>query len=137
VSRRSDSRAGFVIRWHRFAAPVTALSRSPSRWALLSPSTPRRPDRRARIDIEQYTIEADISPNTQSMTAKATVRFTAIDDNVTSAAFELNNALNVSRVVDASGKQIPASRNQQDFTIRLSFDQPLPKGQPQNHHVPL
>jgi hypothetical protein len=33
--------------------------------------------------------------------------------------------------VDASGKQIPASRNQQDFTIRLSFDQPLPKGQPQ------
>ena len=30
----------------------------------------------------------------------------------------------------SSGKQIPASRNQQDFTVRLSFDQPLPKGQP-------
>src|SRR4029077_1733938 len=43
---------------------------------------------------------------------------------------ELNNALNVSRVVDAQGKQITASRNQQDFTVRLSFDQPLPKGQP-------
>src|SRR5947208_11510495 len=78
-------------------------------------------DRRAaRIDIEGYTIEADISPNTSSMSAKATVRFTAIDDNVTSAAFELNNALNVSRVVDSGGKQIPASRNQQDFMIRLS-----------------
>src|SRR5215813_8490799 len=88
-------------------------------------------DRRARIDIDQYTIEADISPNTQSINAKATVRFTAIDDNVTSASFELNNALNVSRVTDASGKQVPASRNQQDSTIRLSFDQPLPKGQPQ------
>jgi aminopeptidase N len=37
----------------------------------------------------------------------------------------------VSKVTDAAGKQIPASRNQQDFTIRLSFEQPLPKGQPQ------
>ena len=53
-----------------------------------------------------------------------------MDDNVTSAVFELNNALNVSSVVDDAGKQIPASRNQQDFTVRLSFDQPLPKGQP-------
>ena len=49
---------------------------------------------------------------------------------ITSASFELNNALNVSQVVDDQGKQIPASRNQQDFTVRLSFDQPLPKGQP-------
>src|SRR5437763_16427798 len=67
--------------------------------ALVAFSQPQQ-DRRARIDIDQYTIEADISPNTQSITAKATVRFTAVDDNVTSAAFELNNALNVSKVVD-------------------------------------
>ena len=33
-------------------------------------------------------------------------------------------------MVDDQGKQIQASRNQQDFTVRLSFDQPLPKGQP-------
>ena len=33
-------------------------------------------------------------------------------------------------MVDDKGKQIPASRNQQDFTVRLSFEQPLPKGQP-------
>ena len=85
---------------------------------------------RSRIDVDLYTIEADVSPNTQTLTAKATVRFTPIDDNVTSASFELNNALNVSRVVDAQGKQIPASRNQQDFTVRLSFDQPLRKGEP-------
>ncbi|HTS61606.1 MAG TPA: M1 family aminopeptidase [Candidatus Acidoferrales bacterium] len=87
-------------------------------------------DRRSRIDVEQVTVEADVSPNTQSLSAKATVRFTPVDDNITSASFELNNALNVSRVVDQSGKQVPASRNQQDFTVRLSFDQPLPKGQP-------
>jgi hypothetical protein len=87
-------------------------------------------DRRSRIDVEQYIIEADISPNTQSLSAKATVRFIPLDDNINSAAFELNNSLQVSRVLDASGKQIPASRNTQDFTVRLSFDQPLTKGQP-------
>jgi hypothetical protein len=87
-------------------------------------------DRRSRIDVEQYTIDAEVSPNTQTLSAKASVRFVPLDDNITSTAFELNNALNVSRVVDDKGKQIPASRNQQDFTVRLSFDQPLTKGQP-------
>jgi len=81
--------------------------------------------------IKQYTVEAEISPASQSINAKVAIRFTPVDDNVTSAAFELNNALNVSKVLDAAGKQIPASRNQQDFTVRLSFDQPLPKGQAQ------
>ena len=29
---------------------------------------------------EQYTIDAEISPNTQSLTAKATVRFIPLDE---------------------------------------------------------
>jgi hypothetical protein len=91
---------------------------------------PAQERRSPRIDVEQVTVDADISPNTQSMTAKAAIRFTPLDDNVSSAAFELNNALNVSRVVDEKGSQIPASRNQQDSTVRLSFDPALPKGQP-------
>ncbi len=95
---------------------------------LLAPAQERRSS--SRIDIEQYTIEAEVTPNTSTIAAKASVRFTPIDDNVTSASFELNNALNVSRVVDDQGKQIAASRNQQDFTVRLNFDQPLPKGKP-------
>jgi tetratricopeptide (TPR) repeat protein len=87
-------------------------------------------ERRSRIDVEQYTIDAEITPDKQFIAAKAVVRFTPLDDNVASAAFELNNALNISRVLDAQDKQIPASRNQQDSTVRLSFEQPLPKGQP-------
>jgi Tfp pilus assembly protein PilF len=86
-------------------------------------------DRRSRIDVELYTIDAEVSPASQSLSAKASVRFVPLDDNITAASFELNNALNVSRVVDDKGKQIPASRNQQDFTVRLSFEQPLVKGQ--------
>ena len=111
----------------RAAAPLTAglilLAAVVS-----APAQERRPA--SRIDVEQYTIDAEISPNTQSLDAKAAVRFVPLDDNVTSAVFELNNALNVSKVVDGAGKQIQASRNQQDFSVRLSFDQPLPKGQP-------
>jgi hypothetical protein len=96
---------------------------------LLATAAPAQ-ERRSRIDVEQYTIDAELSPSTQSIAVKAVVRFTPLDDNVTSAAFDLNNALNVSRVLDAQDKQIPASRNQQDSTVRLSFEQPLPKGQP-------
>src|SRR5215831_12808970 len=98
----------------------------------LAASAAMAQDRRSRIDVEQYTIDAEISPATQSLTAKASVRIMPLDDNTTSAAFELNNALNVSRVVDDTGKQIQASRNQQDFTVRLNFDKPLAKGQPVN-----
>jgi hypothetical protein len=87
-------------------------------------------ERRNRIDVDAYAIDVEVSPNAQTLTAKATVRFVPLDDNTTSASFELNNALNVSRVVDDKGKQIPASRNQQDFTVRLNFESPLPKGQP-------
>jgi len=85
---------------------------------------------RNRIRVVAYAIDAEVMPDTQSLNAKATVQFIPVDDNTISPSFELNNALNVSRVMDGSGKQIAASRNQQDFTVRLNFEQPLPKGQP-------
>jgi Peptidase family M1 domain len=88
-------------------------------------------ERRApRIDVDAYAIDVDVSPSTQTINARVTMRFVPLDDGLTSASFELNNALNVSRVVDDKGKQISSSRNQQDFTVRLNFDSPLPKGQP-------
>ena len=87
-------------------------------------------EHRNRIDVQDYTIKADISPNAQTISAQATVRFIPIDDKITGAVFELNNALNVSKVVDAQGKAIQAERSPADFTVRLSFDTPLPKGQP-------
>ncbi len=96
--------------------------------ASLSFAQERRPAGRIRVDA--YAIDAEISPDTANLTAKATLRLTALDDNVTTAGFELNNALNVSRVTDATGKQIPAARHQQNFTVELNFDQPLPKGPP-------
>ena len=69
-------------------------------------------------------------PPPNAISAKADVRFTPLDDDITSAAFELNNALNVSRVVDDKGEQIPASRNQAGFHRAADLRPPLPKGQP-------
>jgi hypothetical protein len=87
-------------------------------------------ERRARIRVENYTIDAEIQPATQALIATAEVRFVPLDNNTSSAAFELNNALTVSRVVDGKGAAINDTRNQQDSTVRLAFDQPLAKGQP-------
>src|SRR5438105_2428214 len=87
-------------------------------------------ERKTRIDVENYGIDVDINQRTQSLSAKAAVRFVPLDDNTTSVPFELNNALNVSKVVDQQGQQLQASRSQQDFTINLNFSQPLVKGKP-------
>jgi hypothetical protein len=83
-----------------------------------------------RIDVDNYSIDAEINPRTQTLTANVKVRFIPLDSDVSSASFELNNAFNVSRVVDDSGRQIPASRSNQDFSVRLSFPAPLAKGKP-------
>ncbi len=85
---------------------------------------------KSRLHVDQYVIDAEINPRTQVVSAIVQVRVTPIDDNITTASFQLNNALNVSRVVDETGRQIPASRSTEDFTIQLSFPTPLQKGKP-------
>jgi tetratricopeptide (TPR) repeat protein len=91
----------------------------------LSAQQPRQP----RIDVDQYTIEAEVNPRTQTLSAKVHVQFVPQDETST-AAFELNNALNVSKVEDGKGQQVAASRSHQNFTVNLNFAQPLPKAQP-------
>jgi Tfp pilus assembly protein PilF len=86
--------------------------------------------KRGRIDVENYSVDAEINPRTQALTANVKVRFVPLDADVSSASFELNNALNVSRVVDETGGQLPASRSSQDYTVRVSFPAPLAKAKP-------
>jgi aminopeptidase N len=82
----------------------------------------------ARIHVDSYNIDAEVNPRTQSLSANVKVQLTAEDDAVPAATFQLNNALNVSRVVDETGAQLPASRSAQDFTVHVSFPTPLAKG---------
>jgi hypothetical protein len=93
-------------------------------------NAPAQERRTNRIDVEQYTLDAEIAPANSTLAVKAAIRFSPVDDNIGSATFELNNALQIARVVDEQGRQIPTSRNQTDSTIRLTFDQGLPKGKP-------
>lgn len=81
------------------------------------------------MDVDSYTIDAQVDPNAQTIRATAKVRFTALDD-ATSLTFELNNALTLDGVTDEAGRQVPASRVAQDMTVRLSLAEPLPKGKP-------
>jgi hypothetical protein len=81
-----------------------------------------------RLDVTNYAIDADINPRTQTLSANVKVQFVALANDISSASFELNNAFNVSRVVDDSGHQIPASRSGQDMSVRLSFPAPLVQG---------
>ena len=87
-------------------------------------------DRRSRIDVESYTIDAHVNPDSQTLSARAAVRFIPLDDQLATATFELNNSLNITKIVDDKGQTIQGTRNQQDNSVRLSFPSPLPKGQP-------
>ena len=82
-----------------------------------------------RIEVQKYTIDADINPRTQSINATATVEFTPAEAG-TDISFELNNALTVSKAVDGSGQTLTTTRNAQDFTVTAVSPVPLQKGQP-------
>ncbi len=62
------------------------------------------------------------------------VRFLPVDDQITSATFELNNALTISRIVDDKGQMLQSSRNQQDNTVRVTFpEQPAERAARHDH----
>src|ERR1700684_1892040 len=88
---------------------LVALALGPLAFAQLMAAQDRGSKSGGRIDVDHYAIDAEINPRTQPLTANVKVRFSALDNDVSSASFELNNAFNVSRVVDDGGHQIPAS----------------------------
>src|SRR6266436_5597503 len=98
--------------------------------SLLAAQDKDKGGKKARIDVENYVINAEINPRTQAITANVQVRFVPLDSDVSSTSFELNSALNVSRVVDDAGRQIPVSRSTQDSSVRLNFPSVLAKGKP-------
>src|ERR1700690_3393133 len=97
--------------------------------AAVSVFAQERQQARSRIDVQTVAIDARINPTAQTLDATAKVTFIPLD-NVSSVTFELNNALNLTRVTDGEGRQITASRFQEDQSVRLNLPQTLPKGQP-------
>jgi len=109
------------------------LARRPLRRAYLLPVfllcslLPAMAADKARLHVEDYVVDAEIVPKTHHLTARAKVRFTAVED-LNFATFELHNALRPSKVTDAAGKVLPAERVSQDNAIRVAFPALVPKG---------
>jgi tetratricopeptide (TPR) repeat protein len=87
-----------------------------------------RQQARNRIDVQNYVIDAKIDPQSQTLAATAQVTFIPLDDTST-VSFELNNALNLSKVTGEDGREVQASRLQQDMSVRLTLPQTLRRGQ--------
>ncbi len=81
---------------------------------------------KTRLRVDDYQIDAELTPHTHKITARAKVKFTALED-LSIATFELHNALRVTKVVDATGKPLSAERVTQDSTIRVALTTPVSK----------
>src|SRR5579863_6704493 len=78
---------------------------------------------KARLRVDDYQIDVVLQPHLHQMSAKAKVKFTALQD-LSVAVFELHNDLRVTKVTDEKNQPLSAERVTQDSTIRV----PLPSG---------
>ncbi len=78
---------------------------------------------KARLRVDDYQIEAELDPHLHQITARARVKFTALQD-LSVAVFELHNDLRVTKVLDEKNQPLSAERVTQDSTVRV----PLPAG---------
>ena len=78
---------------------------------------------KARLRVDDYQIEAVLDPHLHQISARAKVKFTALQD-LSVAVFELNNDLRITKLVDDKNRPLSAERVTQDSTVRI----PLPSG---------
>jgi tetratricopeptide (TPR) repeat protein len=89
-------------------------------------SIPSLAAEKARIRVDDYKIDAELTPHLHQISARATVKFTALQD-INTAIFELHNGLRVTKVLDADNHPLSAERVTQDFTVRVSLPNGLSK----------
>jgi hypothetical protein len=81
---------------------------------------------KVRQRVDDYQIDVELNPRAHKLMAKAAVKFTALED-LSTAVFELHNALRPTKVTDAEGKVLSVERVTQDSTVRVSLPAGLPK----------
>src|SRR5277367_4225467 len=82
---------------------------------------------KARLHVDDYQIEAELDPHLHQITARAKVKFTALQD-LSVAIFELHNDLRVTKVLDEKNQPLSAERVTQDSTVRVPLPAGLAKG---------
>ena len=111
---------------------MTLSSKAPTRvfivlTALLGLAAPHlSAAERSTINITGYVINAQLDPAQHTMKATARVTFTATD-TVSSAIFELHNALKVDSVTDGQNHQLSGERGP-NATISVALPSPMSKG---------
>jgi tetratricopeptide (TPR) repeat protein len=80
-----------------------------------------------RLQVEDYQIAVTLLPEAHKLNAHAVVKVTALDD-LSVATFQLNNALRVTKLVDASNKPLSPERSTQDSSVRFGLNDGLKKG---------
>jgi hypothetical protein len=81
---------------------------------------------KARLRVDDYQIEATLEPHLHQITARAKVKFTALQD-LSVAVFELHNDLRVTKVLDDKNLPLSAERVTQDSTVRVALPSGLAK----------
>lgn len=79
-----------------------------------------------RLRVDDYQIDAELSPHSHKIAAKARVKFTALED-ITVATFELHNGLRLTKISGADGKPLNGERVTQDSAVRVSLPTGLAK----------
>jgi aminopeptidase N len=111
----------FNPRGVRRAAQVLAF------FLLTSLAVPGFAAERMRLRVDDYQIDAELTPHAHKLSAHVKVKFTALED-LSVATFELNNGLRVIKVVDANNKPLDVERVTQDSTARIQVPSGIPKG---------
>src|SRR5689334_7555019 len=81
---------------------------------------------KTRLRVDDYQIDAELTPHAHKISARAKVKFTALED-ISAAVFELHNGLHVTKVTDETGQTLSAERIAQDSTVRVQLTKPLTK----------
>jgi len=81
---------------------------------------------KTRLRVDDYQIDAELLPQSHKLTARAKVKFTALED-ISVATFQLNNALRVTKLVDEKNKPLSPERITQDSAIRFALNSNLAK----------
>lgn len=102
------------------------LSSSLTVCLLISLPQPSQAVDKARLQVDDYQIEATLEPHLHQISAHAKVKFTALQD-LSVAVFELHNDLRVTKVVDEKNQPLSAERVTQDSTVRVSLPNGLSK----------
>src|ERR1700746_1375510 len=107
----------------RLRRAQSVLSSSLALLLLVFVAIPVRAADKTHLRVDDYQIEAELTPHLHQISARAKVKFTALQD-LSVAVFELHNDLRVTRVVDEKNQPLSAERVTQDSTVRV----PLPAG---------